>query len=151
MYNTMLEISIVDDLDKYNKFHSRHQERRHKIIIHKGQWHFSRMDTRKQLDAFCKMLGIKMTEKTIDNEIVKYYRTDTALIDMSNLTFWNLTDVPSTATKIKGLSNGSIVDCYFLREGDRLTIYRPNPNAKNVYKKMEFEKELEFRRNNIYF
>ena len=151
MYNTILEISIVEDLKKYNAMQAPHQYRDHKIIIHDGSWHFSRMDTREQLYDFCKLLGIEITEKINDDGLFSYYRTNTTLTDMNNLTFWDLSDVPTNATKIKGLSNGAIVDCYFLRDGDNLTIYRPNPNAKNVYKEMEFKKEMEFRRNNVYF
>ena len=151
MNKSILEISIVEDLEKYNAIQAPSQRRENKIIIHDGGWHFSRMDTREQLQDFCRLLGIEITEKINDDGLLSYYRTNTTLLDMSNLTFWDLSDVPTNATKIKGLSNGAIVDCYFLRNGNDLTIYRPNPNAKNVYKKMEFEKEMEFRRNSVYF
>ena len=52
--------------------------------------------------------------------------------------------------KFRGLSNGSLVDCYIGIGEDVIDIYRPNPNAKEVYNKMEFQDELKYRRNNWY-
>lgn len=47
--------------------------------------------------------------------------------------FWDVKDVPAGAKKFVDLCNGGYVDCYILDKGDSATVYRPNPNAKNVY------------------
>ena len=49
--------------------------------------------------------------------------------------------------KLKGYSNGSLVDCYISIDEDRVTVYRPNPNAKEVYNRMEIKESREFREN----
>lgn len=38
--------------------------------------------------------------------------------------FWSLDEVPENARR---------VDCYITDDGQTATVYRPNPNAKNVY------------------
>lgn len=50
------------------------------------------------------------------------------------------------ATKFKCLSNGSIVDGYFLNDGQRIKIYRCNPNAKDFYKPLSTEDHINFQR-----
>ena len=47
--------------------------------------------------------------------------------------FWNLDDVPESARRFVSLCNGEYVDCYITDDGQTVTVYRPNPNAKNVY------------------
>ena len=142
-----LEISFVENLDEYNQHHQRYKKRESAAIIHNGMWHFSRCETMEHLNSFCELLNITYSFNS-ENDYIKFYKTNTVLNDMS---FWELNEIPKHAKKIKGLSNGIIVDCYFTKENDLLTIYRPNPNAKKVYKKMDFKKELDFRKNNVYF
>ena len=48
------------------------------------------------------------------------------------------------AKKIKALSNGSIVDCLFINDGERVKFYRCNPNAKKFYKPLPLEKHIKF-------
>ena len=50
------------------------------------------------------------------------------------------------ATKFKFLSNGSIVDGYFLNDGKRIKIYRCNPNAKDFYKPLSTEEHINFQK-----
>ena len=50
----------------------------------------------------------------------------------------------SKATKFKCLSNGSIVDGYFLNDGERIKIYRCNPNARDFYKPLSTEEHIKF-------
>lgn len=50
------------------------------------------------------------------------------------------------ATKFKCLSNGSIVDAYFLNDGQRIKIYRCNPNARDFYKPLTTEEHIKFQR-----
>jgi hypothetical protein len=50
------------------------------------------------------------------------------------------------ATKFKFLSNGSLVDGYFLNDGQRIKIYRCNPNARDFYKPLSTEERINFQR-----
>lgn len=50
------------------------------------------------------------------------------------------------AKPIKALSNGSIVDCYFINDGKRVKFYRCNPNAKDFYKPMSLEEHIMYQR-----
>ena len=52
--------------------------------------------------------------------------------------------------KFKGLSNGSIVDCYAGIGENIIEIFRPNPNAKEVYQPMTHEEEMKYRKENWY-
>lgn len=58
--------------------------------------------------------------------------------------FWHLSDIPEGAVKFTGLSNGSYVDCYYLHTDEGSKIFRPNPNAKEVYVPMALEDHIEF-------
>ena len=60
--------------------------------------------------------------------------------------FWKLSDLPEGAKPFKALSNGSIVTCYFLNDGKEITIYRPNPNAKEVYQPLELKEHIAHRK-----
>ena len=48
------------------------------------------------------------------------------------------------AKKIKALSNGSIVDCLFINDGERVKFYRCNPNAKDFYKPLSLKQHIKF-------
>ena len=50
--------------------------------------------------------------------------------------FWKIEDLPEGIKPIKALSNGSIVTCYYKTDKEAV-IYRPNPNAKEVYDPLE--------------
>ena len=48
------------------------------------------------------------------------------------------------AKPIKALSNGSIVDCYFINDGERVKFYRCNPNAKNFYHPLPLAEHIKY-------
>jgi hypothetical protein len=53
--------------------------------------------------------------------------------------FWNMEEIPEGANKFVGLSNGSYVDCYYADVDGIRTIFKPNPNAKEVYKPYNYQ------------
>ena len=61
---------------------------------------------------------------------------------IEELSFWHKNEIPEGAERFTGLSNGSLVDCYYLPMPDGCKIYRPNPNAKEVYRPLPREKHL---------
>lgn len=53
--------------------------------------------------------------------------------NISELYFWDMREIPEKARPVVQLVNGSYVHCYILDDGDNLIVYKPNPNAKDVY------------------
>lgn len=133
-------ISTVEKIDE------RHRK---PIILHKNwHWYFAEFETIEQLDFFAKTLGLSYTlreeKETFNNGIYREYNIDRK-IDDDNL-FWKLEDIPANAKPIKALSNGRIVTCYYLNDGDTIHFYRPNPNAEDVYKPLPLKSDLEHRK-----
>lgn len=75
--------------------------------------------------------------------IIKIYNVIGEVVEES---FWHLSDIPLDAVRFTGLSNGSLVDCYYLHTDNGSIIYRPNPNAKEVYNPMPIDEHIEFQR-----
>ena len=122
------------------------------VIIHNNFYHFAEMNTTEQLERFSKMLGFTYTLEDVSKskEYGEYRRFSMshAIDDRCGGGFWKLSDVPENAEPLKALSNGSIVDCYFLNDGETIHIYRPNPNAKEVYKPLSTKEHIDFVKNN---
>ena len=118
------------------------------IIIREldAQWYLAEFDSVAQLDFFAQTLGISYEQtgsrETKDCGFVREYRLSHKLTTPIDGYFWNKEDLPAGARPIKALSNGSIVTCYFLNDGDTVTIYRPNPNAADVYDPMNISQHV---------
>ena len=135
-------ITIVEKTSKRFRSH---------VIIYNGFYHFAEMHTIEQLEKFSNMLGFTYTleEVSQSEEHGKYRRYSISrTIDDRCGGFWKLSDIPDDAKPFKALSNGSIVDCYFLNDGETIHIYRPNPNAKEVYKPLSLKDHINFVKNN---
>ncbi len=127
------------------------KKHRSKIIIHKSSgFFFAEFNTWQQLQDFLGFTGLKID--LID--VREYYKPECGrwrkyivnkLLDDSN-SFWDLSEVPKEAKKIKGHSNGSLVDCYILNDGDVLHVYRPNPNARAVYQPLPLEEHIAYKK-----
>lgn len=89
---------------------------------------------------FVKHYGLKIDRNTVqiyDKRTAGYGRIMTFSFipkDITERYFWKSEDLPNTAKKFIALENGSYVDLYADDHGKAVTIYRPNPNAKDVYK-----------------
>ena len=132
-------ITIVEKTSKRFRSH---------VIIYNGFYHFAEMHTIEQLEKFSNMLGFTYTleEVSQSEEHGKYrrYSISRTIDDRCGGGFWKLSDIPDDAKPFKALSNGSIVDCYFLNDGETIHIYRPNPNAKEVYKPLSLKDHINF-------
>ena len=122
------------------------EEHRCKIILHENyRWYFGEFDSIDQLNFFAKTVGFKIHYV----DMIKY-RGATGMVARFTLDrqfveegyFWNLNQIPDGAKPIKALCNGSIVTCYYLNDGKNIHWYRPNPNAKNVYKPLNIEEHI---------
>lgn len=101
--------------------------------------------TLEQFEFFRKTLGFKIKLLEVVNEAtekeIKIYISNYKIIDTH---FWNIEELPKRTKPIKALSNGSIVTCYYCKnyKDNTITIYRPNPNAKDIYKPLELEQHI---------
>ena len=62
--------------------------------------------------------------------IWRKYSVNRKLDDSHNGGFWKLSDLPEGVKKIKGYSNGSIVDCYVLNDGGNPPCIPAKPERK---------------------
>ena len=94
-----------------------------------------------QLKRFNKKMGIKILGGANGYDGMTNYT-----IINNNKPFWNKNEIPRGAKRIKALSNGSLVDCYYIKDkkNKTITIYRPNPNAKKVYKPLSLKKHIKY-------
>ncbi len=77
-------------------------------------------------------------EKIEPNGTIKrFFYTDRSI---SSSYFYSLDTIPADAKKYTDLCNWSLVDCYYTKDH----IYRPNPNAKNVYIPLSLDDHIAF-------
>lgn len=124
------------------------QQKNYKIAItqaHDTMFNIASFENIEQFEFYQKTLGFKIKLFEIINENtekeVKIYTTNYKIIDGY---FWKLEELPKRAKPIKALSNGSIVTCYYCKDykTNTITIYRPNPNAKEIYKPLKLEEHI---------
>ena len=53
--------------------------------------------------------------------------------------FWTKDDLPEGAKPLFARINGDMVQCYVSNDGNTITMWRPNPNSKAVFKPLPFE------------
>lgn len=101
--------------------------------------------TLEQFEFFRKTLDFKIELFEIINKgtekETKIYISNYKIVDSF---FWKLEELPKRAKPIKALSNGSIVTCYYCKnyKDNTITIYRPNPNAKDIYNPLDLEQHI---------
>lgn len=117
-------------------------------------WHFATFSSVKQLMKFQKRLGIKLEIDFLNGGTLDDLKRGILIGKIKNFIFkdkeyfWRLSDLPKGVKKIKLLSNGSIVDGYFKKYKNKILFYRPNPNAKAIYKPLTISKHIEFQKEN---
>lgn len=100
--------------------------------------------TLKGFKNFIKICNLKLKfKKKYYNEKYGNIKVYNVLGNIEERFFWSLSEVPKEAVKYKDLCNGHYVDCYYLQTEEGTIIYKPNPNAKNVYKPLSLEDHLE--------
>ena len=118
----------------------------YKHILTKGAYAYTAFRTDKGLNDFIKRTGIDFVKQnevmTADHGKVQWFVAEN--IEIQEKLFWKMEDIPENAVKYTDLSNGSLVDCYYTKENNVYTEYRPNPNAKEVYKPMELKQHIEY-------
>ena len=117
------------------------------IVLHKDwQWYFGRFKDVDQLNFLADLLGFTYElfdeRDTPTNGIYKAFKMSHNLKDDYTGYFYKLSELPKGVKPFKAVSNGSIVTCYFLNDGKTIHIFRPNPNAKEVYKPLEINEHI---------
>ena len=142
-YITFLE--FPEKNERYNRYDGYH----HPYIFHSGMWHFGRFSSMEYLQEFLDFarLTMELTEEKNTNA-GKWKIWKVNVQDIQEHGFWNTDTIPEEARckSFLGLSNGATVRCYLYNDGNVLHVYRPNPNAKNVYTPLSLEEEIAHRR-----
>lgn len=139
-------VTMVDNPD--SNYH------RSKIIVHKGwQWYLAEFPTETAFHRWLDYCGleIKLEETTVNPNFPKcgiWKRFSVNRKVKEEFYFWKKEEVPDNAKLITLLSNGSLVTGFILNDGEVLHIYRPNPNAKEVYNPMPSEERIEYVKEN---
>lgn len=120
-------------------------------------FHFASFYTLQQLQKFIEKIGVSLIFNEIlhpdtENEII-CFKTDYLIKTDFDGGFWSLEDVPEGSQPIQALSNGSIVTCYFFKDvqKEEIIFYRPNPNAKEVYKPLPTASHIAYKLENGIF
>lgn len=126
----------------------------HDIYICKK--HYKNRGTKVQImqDLFCialEFITIKAFKAFAEHVGLSYYKDDSGRYYTDQFLkseyFWKIEELPNGCKPIYDFCNGSIVKCYAHKAGETITIYRPNPNAKEVYNPLEFEEARKYRNN----
>lgn len=126
---------------------------RSKIIIRKDwAWCLAEFPTEKAFQKWLDYCGleIKLEEQRMATKtewgLWKRFSVNRKVKEEKH--FWKKEEVPNEAKPIRLLSNGSIVTGYILNDGEVLHIYRPNPNAKEVYNPLTIEERIKYEKEN---
>lgn len=123
----------------------------YKYLITRGAYSYCAFHTEKGFKSFLEIANINLdsveprTFESEENGKVNTYFLDTIIEEKS---FWSHDELPKEAICFKGLCNGSYVDCYYQHTDNGSIIFRPNPNAKEIYNPLSLEEHLEFSRIN---
>ena len=85
-------------------------------------------------ENFCSKLGISLSD-SCEWDTGRKYRLSH---NFKEISFWKKEDIPNNVKHILGMQNGSVVDCYIQVTEKEIIIWKPNPNAKDVYKPYEY-------------
>ncbi|PGF04968.1 hypothetical protein [Bacillus toyonensis] len=123
---------------------------RSKFVVHYmgTTFQMNEFNTRTQLDSWFKLMGITLVHIDTNSSGVTTYRIDQVI---QEILFWNLVELPQGVKRHKGVSNGDIVDCYVFVQQGVTTVFRPNPNAKEVYKPLTIDERIAFKNDNKKF
>lgn len=143
----MKNTNYITIVEKTNERHHRSH-----IILHKNwQFYLAEFNDIEQLNFFADMLGFAYTlmeeKRTPDYGTYRQYEMSHQINEpLGYGGFWERSQIPAEARPFKATCNGSTVTCYFTNDGKTINIYRPNPNAKEVYKPLELSERIAHRK-----
>lgn len=104
-------------------------------------FHFASFKNLQQLNKHLKKFKIKLDIAEIRDGFILCECSKTFIFRGY---FWKKQQLPKGAKKIKALCNGSFVDCFYKITPKKVFWYRPNPNAKEIYKPLSLEKHIKY-------
>ena len=146
-----IEVTMVEKPDIY--LYGSLSYHRSKIIVHKD-WnlYLAEFPTEKTLQKWLDYCGLEIkleeTKMALNPECGLWKRFSVNRKVKEERYFWKKEEVPLEAKPITLLSNGSLVTGYILNDGKVLHIYRPNPNAKEVYNPLTLEEHIKYEKEN---
>ena len=116
--------------------------RGYNYVIYSGRdmFHFFSSNSAKAYKRIIKKLGFQFCKRESEQSGKVAFRWLEG--EITNISFTNKDQLPKGARKIKALSNGSIVTCYYKRDLNNLLFFRPNPNYKDIYKPLSLKKHI---------
>lgn len=118
----------------------------YKYLITNSCTSYTAYRTDKGFQDFLTRCNIRMSEVKSETQTKEFGKVQTfdLIGEIDEKSFWSTSELPQNAIQYTDLSNGSLVDCYYVHTENGSVIYRPNPNAKDVYNPMPLNKHIEF-------
>lgn len=123
----------------------------YKFIITKGATSWTAYKTVNGFKQFMKVYGLQIDPTKTQIQDCFYTKDRIMLIKFkpskfNEYSFWKLDDIPNfkKCKKFTGLSNGSYVDCYYKKLKHGNIVYRPNPNATEVYHPLSLDEHIAY-------
>lgn len=115
------------------------------FIKNRGYVSYSAYKTDKGFQFFLESRNLKL------NLVDEFYNEKSGTVKLFDIigeihenSFWHIEEIPVDAIPYKDLSNGKIVTCYYKHIENGSIIYRPNPNAKDVYKPLPIDEQIKY-------
>ena len=123
----------------------------YKFLITRGATNWTAFKTVAGFKQFMKVYGLQIdTTKTQIQELIysngRIMHIKFKPSKFNEYSFWKLSDIPNfkKCKKFIGLSNGSYVDCFYKQWKNGNIVYRPNPNAKDVYQPLSIDEHIAY-------
>ena len=116
------------------------------FCVKSGIYGYEGFETQKKLDAWLSRLGLKAILVDEIKDENKEYALFTIEGQIVERLFWDLSEIPVNADMFVGRSNGTEVHCFSLKTDFGAIVWRPNPNAKQVYRKFSLQEYAKFKR-----
>ena len=123
----MRNFTIVTEITSFDNW-----EKKYKCYISNSGSMFNEAAfiDKQQLDNFLTKYCLEISEESTFS-IGRRWKLNK---NFKHVLFWDKKDIPINAIHTYAMCNGSLVDCYIQSTENELIIYKPNPNAKDVYK-----------------
>lgn len=138
-------ITIAEETDR--QYHRKH------VILHKNwEWYLAEFDKIRQLKKIAEKMGfgyfLEEVKKSTWGKHMNIYYYSLSHSFEEEQSFWSLKELPAGVKPFTAHSNGCLVTCYYINDGHTIHIYRPNPNASEVYKPLSLNEHIEYIKKN---
>ncbi len=118
----------------------------YKYLITNSFTSYTAYRTDKGFQDFLTRSNVQMSTMNNEQQTAQYgtIQTFDLIGEIDEKSFWSLSELPQNANRYTDLSNGSLVDCYYVHTPNGSVTYRPNPNAKEVYSPLPLNKHLAY-------